>query len=159
MGAEEIRERTQGVWDRFYSLSSIWQRSTCVKSFKSRLAFVLISKLYRQMYANTGIATDSARVSRSARWARLIAKHTRRLFVSPPMPELMAPEKTAPRRAARGHGQSHYRADGLRPVAHQPRTFANTSGATIVASDSMMNLGVSTPSLPQVIFSLGTAPE
>jgi radical SAM superfamily enzyme YgiQ (UPF0313 family) len=100
MGAEEIRERTQGVWDKFYSLSSIWQRSTCVKSLKSRLAFVLISKLYRQMYANTGIATDSARVSRSAQWARLIAKYTRRLFVAPPMPELTAPEKTAPRRAA-----------------------------------------------------------
>ena len=46
----------------------------CVKSLKARLAFVLISKLYRQMYANTGIATDSARVTRSARWARLIAR-------------------------------------------------------------------------------------
>ena len=32
-------------------------------------------------------------------------------------------------------------------------------GATMVASDSMMNFGVSTPSLPQVIFSFGTAPE
>ena len=42
---------------------------------------------------------------------------------------------------------------------YQPSTFANISGATIVASDSMMNLGVSTPSLPQVIFSFGTAPE
>ena len=100
MGADEIRERTQGVWDKFYSLSAIWSRSTCVKCYKSRLAFVLISKLYRQMYANTGIATDSARVSRSAQWARLIARHTRRLFVAPPMPELTAPEKTEPRRAA-----------------------------------------------------------
>jgi hypothetical protein len=98
MGAEEIRERTQGVWDKFYSLGAIWSRSTCVKSYKSRLAFVLISKLYRQMYANTGIATDSARVSRSARWARLIARHTRRLFVAPPMPDLTAPEKPAPGR-------------------------------------------------------------
>ena len=42
---------------------------------------------------------------------------------------------------------------------YQPRTFANMSGATIVASDSMMYFGVSTFSLPQVIFSLGTAPE
>ena len=42
---------------------------------------------------------------------------------------------------------------------YQPSTFAKISGATIVASDSMMNLGVSMPSLPQVIFSLGTAPE
>ena len=33
------------------------------------------------------------------------------------------------------------------------------SGATIVASDSTMKRGVSTSSLPQVIFSFGTAPE
>ena len=42
---------------------------------------------------------------------------------------------------------------------YQPRTFAKMSGATIVASDSMMYFGVSTFSLPQVIFSFGTAPE
>jgi hypothetical protein len=47
---------------------------------------VLISKLYRQMYANTGIATDSARVSRANRWARLIARPCRRLFVAQPWP-------------------------------------------------------------------------
>jgi len=79
------------VWDKFYSLSAIWSRSTCVKSYKSRLAFVLISKLYRQMYANTGIATDSARVSRSAQWARLIAKPCRRFFVAQPLPQLSMP--------------------------------------------------------------------
>ena len=37
--------------------------------------------------------------------------------------------------------------------------MAKIKGATMVASDSMMNLGVFMPSLPQVIFSLGTAPE
>ena len=42
---------------------------------------------------------------------------------------------------------------------HHPRTWAKINGATMVASDSMMNLGVFTPSLPQVIFSFGTAPE
>jgi hypothetical protein len=42
---------------------------------------------------------------------------------------------------------------------YQPKTLANISGATIVASDSMMNFGVSIFSFPQVIFSLGTAPE
>jgi hypothetical protein len=42
---------------------------------------------------------------------------------------------------------------------YQPRTLAKINGATIVASDSMMNFGASTFSLPQVIFSLGTAPE
>ncbi len=43
--------------------ASIWAAvEGCVRSLKARLAFVLISKLYRQMGANTGIATDSARV-------------------------------------------------------------------------------------------------
>jgi radical SAM superfamily enzyme YgiQ (UPF0313 family) len=91
MSAEEIRQRTQAVWDRFYSLPRIWERSQCVASLKGRLAFVLISKLYRQMYANTGIATDSARVNRSARWARWIARPCRRLFAARPMPELRLP--------------------------------------------------------------------
>ena len=91
MTAEEIRQGTQRVWDRFYALSAIWQRSACVSSLRGRVAFVLISKLYRQMYANTGIATDSARVARSARRARWLAKAARRLFVAAPMPELEEP--------------------------------------------------------------------
>jgi hypothetical protein len=33
------------------------------------------------------------------------------------------------------------------------------SGATMVASDSMTNIGVSSVSLSQVIFSFGVAPE
>jgi hypothetical protein len=94
MAADEIRARTQAVWDDFYSLSNIWQRSRCVPNMKGRLAFVLISKLYRQMYANTGIATDSARVNRSARWARMIAAPCRRLFAAPPMPHLQIPTRT-----------------------------------------------------------------
>ena len=52
---------------------------------------MLISKIYRQMYANTGIATDSARVNRSARWARMMAIPCRRLFAGKPMPELQMP--------------------------------------------------------------------
>lgn len=88
MSAETIRQRTQEVWDRFYTLSAIWQRSTCVRSLRARVAFLLISKLYRQMYANTGIATDSARVARSVRRARWLAKAVRRLFVAAPMPNL-----------------------------------------------------------------------
>jgi hypothetical protein len=91
MSADEIRQHTQETWDRFYDLTQIWQRSSCVRSIRARLAFVLISKLYRQMYANTGIATDSARVSRSVRWARLLAKPCQRLFAAPPMPELQVP--------------------------------------------------------------------
>jgi radical SAM superfamily enzyme YgiQ (UPF0313 family) len=93
MSPDEIRERTQAVWDRFYSFEQIWKRSRCVTSMKARLAFVLISKLYRQMYANTGIATDSARVNRSAKWARMIAKPCRRLFAAAPMPDLQVPQR------------------------------------------------------------------
>ena len=92
MSAEEIRERTQETWDEFYRLSRIWRRSRgCVTSLKARVAFVLISKLYRQMYANTGIATDSARVARSAKRARLLASFARRFFVGTPMPHLEVP--------------------------------------------------------------------
>src|SRR5207344_1003252 len=88
----EIRDRTQAVWDRFYSLPNIWARSRgAVKSLKARLAFVLMSKIYRQMYANTGIATDSARVNRSAQWARLMAIPCRRIFEGRPMPDLQLP--------------------------------------------------------------------
>lgn len=90
MTPDEIRARTQAVWDRFYSLPRIWARSRCTPTLRARLAFVLISKLYRQMYANTGIATDSARVSRANRWARLIARPCRRLFVAKPLPTLAA---------------------------------------------------------------------
>ena len=92
MTADEIRKYTQGVWDRFYSLPSIWARSRAVRSWRGRLAFMLISKLYRQMYANTGIATDSARAARSARMARLMARPCQRLFSAAPMPELQVPD-------------------------------------------------------------------
>jgi radical SAM superfamily enzyme YgiQ (UPF0313 family) len=95
MTPDEIRRNTQATWDRFYQWPLIWERSACIKSLKGRLAFMLISRLYRQMYANTGIATDSARIARSARWARIIARHTRRLFVTRPMPGLQVPTERA----------------------------------------------------------------
>jgi radical SAM superfamily enzyme YgiQ (UPF0313 family) len=80
----EIRAGTQGAWDQFYALPAIWKRAQCVKSMKSKVAFTLVSKLYRQMYANTGIATDSARHARANRMARVLAKAARRLFIAPP---------------------------------------------------------------------------
>lgn len=91
MSSDEIRARTQSVWDRFYRLAAIWRRAGCVKSWKARLAFVFVSKLYRQMYANSGIATDSARRQSANRWARLLARPTLRLFRAHPMPELAMP--------------------------------------------------------------------
>jgi radical SAM superfamily enzyme YgiQ (UPF0313 family) len=91
MSHEEVRQRTQKVWDRFYSLPVVWRRSRCVSKLKGRLAFVLVSKLYRQMYANTGISSDSARASNAQRWARLIAKPTAKLFAGRLMPDLQVP--------------------------------------------------------------------
>ena len=96
LALEDIRVRTQGAWDQFYSWRRVWKRAQILESMKSRLAFVLVSKLYRQMYANTGIATDSARVQRSARSARWIAAVCRRLFLAAPMPELAMPTTRTP---------------------------------------------------------------
>jgi hypothetical protein len=91
MSCDEIRMRTQAVWDQFYSFKSVWKRSSCTPNFKSRLAFVFISKLYRQMYAGTGISTDSARRNKSSSWARWLAIPCRRLFSASPMPGLQVP--------------------------------------------------------------------
>ncbi len=102
MSSDEIRDRTQKVWDRFYEFSAIWKRSACTRSLRSRVAFVLLSKLYRQMYAGTGISTDSARRKKAKTTARWIARQTRKLFQAKPMPELVYPEwaprnKTSPK--------------------------------------------------------------
>ncbi len=75
---------------------------------RARLAFVLISKIYRQMYADTGIATDSARVSRSAQWARWLAKPCQRLFAASPMPDLANSRNVEPNRR---HGAEHFSRD------------------------------------------------
>jgi radical SAM superfamily enzyme YgiQ (UPF0313 family) len=88
MSSDEIRERTQKVWDRFYNWSAIWQRSACTPTLRARVAFMFLSKLYRQMYAGTGISTDSARRKKSKTWARWTAKQCRKLFQAKPMPEL-----------------------------------------------------------------------
>jgi hypothetical protein len=74
----------------------VWARSRVVTSVRARVAFVLVSKMYRQMYANTGIATDSARVARSTRWAKWLGLAVRRLFLAPPWPDLAMPEGIAP---------------------------------------------------------------
>jgi hypothetical protein len=79
------------VWDSFYSMGAIWKRASVTPNLRARLAFVFVSKLYRQMYANTGIATDSARRKRANNWARWIAVPCRKLFQAKPMPELCVP--------------------------------------------------------------------
>ena len=70
------------------------------------------------MYANTGIATDSARVARSAKRARLLAGLARRLFVAPPMPDLAEPPGLAKiaRRGPSGAAPDLARLAGTRSV-------------------------------------------
>jgi hypothetical protein len=91
MSSVEISERTQKVWDRFYNWSAIWKRSGCTPNLRSRIAFIFLSKLYRQMYAGTGISTDSARRQKAKSSARWIARQTRKVFQAKPMPELIGP--------------------------------------------------------------------
>jgi radical SAM superfamily enzyme YgiQ (UPF0313 family) len=96
MSADEIRARTQDVWDSFYRLPEIWKRAKCTQSLKARLAFVFVSKLYRLMYADTGIATDSARRENANRWARWTGRICLRLFRGRPMPHLQVPRSAGP---------------------------------------------------------------
>jgi radical SAM superfamily enzyme YgiQ (UPF0313 family) len=91
MSSQEISNRTQGVWDRFYSFASVWKRSECTPTLRSRIAFVFLSKLYRKMYAGTGISTDSARRKKANSGARWLSRYTRKFFTSKPMPELAMP--------------------------------------------------------------------
>ena len=96
MSGEEIRSRTQAVWDSFYGWGQIWKRSRFIKSRRGRVAFVLISRIYRMMYADTGLATDSVRLTWSGRWARWMAKPCRRHFAGRPMPDLEVPKARQP---------------------------------------------------------------
>jgi radical SAM superfamily enzyme YgiQ (UPF0313 family) len=92
MSADLIRERTQKVWDRFYDWNSIWKRSACTPNLRARLGFIFLSKLYRQMYAGTGISTDSARRKKAKKWARWTARQCKKLFRADPMPGLQTPD-------------------------------------------------------------------
>jgi hypothetical protein len=106
MSTDEIRERTQRVWDRFYNWRSIWKRSACTPNLSARVAFVFLSKLYRQMYAGTGISTDSARRKKSKAWARWTARQCKKLFRAKPMPSLSSPVWTGPLTVASGQSRS-----------------------------------------------------
>jgi radical SAM superfamily enzyme YgiQ (UPF0313 family) len=92
MSSDEIKERTQKVWDKFYEWGPIWKRSACCPNITSRIAFIFLSKLYRQMYAGTGISTDSARRKKSKAGARWTARQCKKLFKAKPMPELPSPK-------------------------------------------------------------------
>ena len=91
MSAEAIRLGTQEVWNTFYSFTAVWRRSALVGSFRNRVAFLVASKVMLQAFGNTGLSTDSARVSRSTLWARLGILALQKLFAVKPMPELQVP--------------------------------------------------------------------
>ncbi len=94
MTSDDILQRTQAVWDKFYGWRPIWCRSACAPNLRSRIAFMFLSKLYRQMYAGTGISTDSARRKKAKKWARWTARQTQKLFKADPMPQLQSPVRT-----------------------------------------------------------------
>ena len=81
---------------RFYGLRLLWERSRRATKLSERLAFVLVCKLYRQMYARTGLAADSARANRAALWVRLLSRPCRLLFKGQAMPTLVVPTEGAP---------------------------------------------------------------
>jgi radical SAM superfamily enzyme YgiQ (UPF0313 family) len=118
MSSEELRERTQSVWNSFYSLRSIWERSHCTPNLRARLAFLFVSKLYRQMYAKTGISTDSARQSRARFWASLLAKPCRRLFQGKLMPKLEVPAYSRPHTGVLEQSSTAARIDDRRISLH-----------------------------------------
>jgi radical SAM superfamily enzyme YgiQ (UPF0313 family) len=120
MSSDELRSLTQKVWDRFYNWGAIWKRSACTPNLRDRLAFIFLSKLYRQMYAGTGISTDSARRKKSKKWARWTARQCKKLFRATPMPGLQNPS-WEPRPAP---------AAGL--VAIRDREFQDTAGSFVV---------------------------
>ena len=91
MTPDQIRARTQDVWDKFYRFPQIWKRSRCTTSIRDRIAYILVSKLFRQMYANTGLASDSARKGRARKWGRWIAKPCRLVFTGRRLPNLQVP--------------------------------------------------------------------
>ena len=100
MSSQEISNRTQGVWDNFYSFPLVWKRSGIAPTLRSRIAFCFLSKLYRKMYAGTGISTDSARRKKTNSGARWLSHYTRKFFTSKPMPELAMPIWVKPRSRA-----------------------------------------------------------
>ena len=84
MTRDEISDGMRSAWDTFYSFRNLWQRSRRASKIGERLAFILLSKIYRQMYARTGLATDSARSQRAAFWVRMLARPCHRLFKAAP---------------------------------------------------------------------------
>jgi radical SAM superfamily enzyme YgiQ (UPF0313 family) len=88
LSLEEIRVRTQGAWDQFYSWRRIWARSRR-RVVEGAPGVRVVSKCTGR-YANTGIATDSA--PRGALGSsRALAGYGPPLVPGSPMPDLAMP--------------------------------------------------------------------
>ncbi|NLT67305.1 MAG: radical SAM protein [Acidobacteria bacterium] len=106
MSEEEIKHHTKQAWASFYGIRKIWRRSRCTSKLRSRLAFILISKLYSQMYAKTGMTTGGFRRALAVGWARIIARPCVALFSGRPLPDLQIPLRTAPKQAGSTAGEA-----------------------------------------------------
>ena len=94
--AATTRANARRTWFEYYRFDRIWRRSVVARTFKARLMFVLLSKLFVNMYFHGGVATDSARFVRSAWIVRQCARVAKRLFMGVPMPELQVPPPVGP---------------------------------------------------------------
>jgi len=80
MSSAELLAGTTDVWRRFYETRAVWRRSKMMPDLKSRLFFLLASKLLAQTYFHTGIASDSARAARAASWSGHLSRLTHRVI-------------------------------------------------------------------------------
>ena len=93
MSSEEMRARTQGVWDRFYSLPHIWKRSRLhAQSPGAAGVHVHLQAVPADVCEHRN--RDGQRPEKPGQpVGALLAKPCRKLFAAKPMPELQAPER------------------------------------------------------------------
>ena len=103
MNPAQIRAGTQEAWARALDkLPAVWERSSCVRSLRARLVFVVISKLYRQDGTRTPGSPRIAHESRGRPNAPgCSARGVRHFFIAAPMPP---PAGTGSAGGARAHG-------------------------------------------------------
>ena len=92
MSPDEIRQRTQAVWDRFYGLAAIWQRSV-VRAVdpvapRVRPALEALPADVRQ-HRHRDRQRACRAIGRAARAGS--PESARRLFIAAPMPDLQEP--------------------------------------------------------------------
>jgi hypothetical protein len=92
MSTDEIRERTQKVWDRFYNWSAIWQRSACTPNYTGANLLSCFSRSSTGRCMRERESRPIARASKKSKsWARWTARQCKKLFHANPMPELQSP--------------------------------------------------------------------